>query len=147
MNCFRMFNMLTKIYFTAIGIFQNQSTNRELNFLTHFSVPIKAFFFLIHRIFKRVKTLELIGEPHVVFDSNRISGTVIEHEYSPNGEYCAFTLALENKKAHKCIVVNVKTSKILGNGLHLSNCKKVAWSSDSKGFFVYVNIYCLVTYI
>lgn len=39
------------------------------------------------------------------------------------------------------MVINVKTGKTIGNGLQLFNCKKVAWSEDSEGFFVYVNIY------
>lgn len=97
---------------------------------------------MIDRIFKRAKSSELVGDPRVVFDSNKVLGAVIEHEYSPNGEYCAFTLALEKQKFHKCIVINVKTGKTLGNALQLFNCKKVAWSGDSEGFFVYVNTYC-----
>lgn len=142
MNCIRMFNTSTIVYVIVIWIFQNQSTNRELTLPTHFSVPNKVFSILIHRIFKRAKSLELLGEPRIVFDSNKVTGTVIEHEYSPNGEYCAFTLTLENQKFYKCIVINVKTGKTLGNGLQLYNCKKVAWSGDSEGFFAYVNIYC-----
>lgn len=93
---------------------------------------------LFRRIFKRVKSLN--ERPRTVFDSHRIIGSFIEHEYSPNGEYCAFTVSAENLNTHKIIVVNVRTGQTLGNLLQIFNCKKIAWSEDSEGFFIYVNI-------
>ncbi|XP_031634996.1 uncharacterized protein LOC116348227 [Contarinia nasturtii] len=88
-------------------------------------------------IFKRAKSLKLDEESRVIFDSNKVLGAVIEHEYSPNGEFCAFTLGLENRKSYKLVLIEVKTGKTLGNGLQLFSCKKIAWSGDSEGFFVY----------
>lgn len=93
----------------------------------------------IRRIFKSVKSLD--ERPRVVLDSNRISqGSIIEHEYSPNGEYCAFTISAENQKHYEIIVIDVKTGQTYGSCLQLFNCKKIAWSGNSEGFFIYVNI-------
>lgn len=92
----------------------------------------------MRRIFKRAKSLD--ERPRIVFDSNRIQhGSVIEHEYSPNGEYCAFTLTTQNQNWNKIIVIDVKTGQTRGNCLQLYSSKKIAWSGDSEGFFVYVN--------
>lgn len=99
---------------------------------------INQVIILFCRIFKRVKSLN--ERPRTVFDSHRIVGSFIEHDYSPNGEYCAFTVSAENLNTHKIIVVNVRTGQTLGNLLQTVNCKKIAWSEDSEGFFIYVNI-------
>lgn len=67
-------------------------------------------------------------------------GTFVEHVYSPNGEYCAFTISTGKQNCHKIMVIDVKTGKTHGKCLHLISCEKVAWSGDSEGFFIYVNI-------
>ncbi|KAJ6643586.1 hypothetical protein Bhyg_08549 [Pseudolycoriella hygida] len=76
-------------------------------------------------------------EPHIVLDSNKISGTVIEHEYSPNGKYCAFTIS--NEVGPSFIhIVDVETGENYGRSLKFPRFyKKIIWSEDSKGFFVY----------
>lgn len=80
--------------------------------------------------------------PHIVFNSNKIQhGSVIEHEYSPNGRYCAFTVSDRSKSSNEVMVVDVETSETYGNRLQLMNFEKIAWSGDSQGFFIYVNIY------
>ncbi|XP_055322565.1 uncharacterized protein LOC129578284 [Sitodiplosis mosellana] len=86
-------------------------------------------------IFKRVASLD--GCEHVIFDSNKVLGTFVEHAYSPNGEYCAFTISAENQNSHKIMIIDVKTGKSDGKCLPLFNCAKIAWSRDSKGFFIY----------
>lgn len=78
--------------------------------------------------------------PRVVFDSNRIAGTFVEHEYSPNGEYCAFTVSAVNQNFHQIMVIDVKTGRSRGKWLQVFNCRKIAWSGDSEGFFIYVII-------
>lgn len=78
--------------------------------------------------------------PRVVFDSNRIPGTFVEHAYSPNGEHCAFTISVGNQNIHKILVIDVRKGKAFGKCLRLYSCEKAAWSGDSRGFFVYVNI-------
>lgn len=63
---------------------------------------------------------------------------VIEHEYSPNGEYCAFTISNEIGPSF-IHVVDVETGENYGKSLPFERFyKKVVWSEDSKGFFVYV---------
>lgn len=92
----------------------------------------------ILRVFKRITTLD--ERPRVIFDSNKILGTYIEHEYSPNGQYLALTIGVENQNSHKILVIDVRTGRPHGNCLHVFSSKKIAWSGDSDGFFVYVNI-------
>lgn len=97
-------------------------------------------FYVIHRIFKRVKSMK-DSNPHVVFDSNKIErSSVTEHEYSPNGKYCAFTISVQNRVSNKVFVIDVETGETHGNSLKLYCFEKIAWSGDSKGFFIYVNI-------
>lgn len=80
-------------------------------------------------------------KPHVVFDSNKIQhGSVIKYEYSPNGKYCAFTISDRNKKSIEVIIINVETAETHGNPLQLFSFEKIAWSGDSQGFFIYVNM-------
>lgn len=86
----------------------------------------------------RMKTLD--DCPHVVLNSSKIVGTFVEHAYSPNGEHCAFTINLGNQNAHKIMIIDVRTGKFLGKCLRLFTCEKAAWSEDSQGFFIYVNI-------
>lgn len=94
------------------------------------------------RIFKRVKSLK-DENPHVVFDSNKIQhGSVIEHEYSPNGKYCAFTISDRSKSSVEVMIIDVETAEVYGNRLQLINFEKIAWSGDSQGFFIYVNTKC-----
>lgn len=96
--------------------------------------------FPIVSVFKRVKSLR-DQHPHVVFDSNKLQrSTVIEHEYSPNGKYCAFTVSDKNQISMELIVVNVETGEPHGDCLQLFSFEKIAWSGNSEGFFVYVNI-------
>lgn len=85
--------------------------------------------------------------PHVVFDSNKIQhGSVIEHEYSPNGKYCAFTISDRSKSSVEIMVIDVETAETYGNRLQLFGYEKIAWSGDSQGFFIYVIImmFCLL---
>lgn len=80
-------------------------------------------------------------KPHVVFDSNKIQhGSVIEHEYSPNGKYCAFTISDRSKSSIEVMVIEVETAETYGNRLQLCTFEKIAWSGDSQGFFIYVII-------
>lgn len=90
-----------------------------------------------YRIFYRAGSLNDL-DPHVVLDSNQISGTVIEHEYSPNGEYCALTIS--NEAGSSFIhVIAVETGENYGQSLKSEQFfKNIVWSGDSKGFFVYV---------
>lgn len=94
-----------------------------------------------YSVFETVKSL---GEsPRVIFDSNEMLGTFVEHAYSPNGEYCAFTICAENQGSHEIMIIDVRTGNAFGNRLRLFSkfsCKKVAWSGNSRGFFIYVNI-------
>lgn len=69
-------------------------------------------------------------------------GTFAEHVYSPNGEYCAFTISVGNQNLHKIMVIDARTGKVYGKCLRLFSCEKVAWSGDSRGFFIYVNADC-----
>lgn len=79
--------------------------------------------------------------PHVVFDSNKIQhGSVIEHEYSPNGKYCAFTISDRSKSSIEIMVIDVEAAEPYGNRLQLWSYEKIAWSGDSQGFFIYVII-------
>lgn len=88
----------------------------------------------------RVKTLK-DEYPHVVFNSNKIDRcAVIEHEYSPNGKYCALTISDKNQTEIEVIVIDVDTAETLEIGLELFSFEKIAWSGDSKGFFIYVTI-------
>lgn len=78
------------------------------------------------------------NDPHVVLDSNKISGTVVDHEYSPNGEFCAFTIINEAPPSY-IHVLDVETGESIGRSLKFEKWyKKILWSADSKGFFVYV---------
>lgn len=97
----------------------------------------------IHSIFKRVKTLEEItyGRPREIFNANRMLGNFVEHAYSPDGEYCAFTISSEIQNLHKLIVVHVRSGRTYGKCLQLFTCKKIAWSGDSMGFFIYVRVF------
>lgn len=98
-------------------------------------------FIWIGSIFKRIKSLR-DQHPHVVFDSNKIQhDIVIEHEYSPNGKYCAFTISDNNKISMEVIVINTDTGEPHGNCLQLFSFEKIAWSGNSEGFFVYVSIH------
>lgn len=83
--------------------------------------------------------------PHVVFDSNKLEhGSVAEHVFSPNGKFCAFTISEEDSL--RVIVIDVETGETLGNSLRLFSFKKIAWSGDSEGFFIYVSV-LLIIYI
>lgn len=93
----------------------------------------------IFSIFRRVTSLS-DKNPHVVFDTNTIFGTVVEHKYSPNGKYGAFTIYQGEPNSYIITVINVETGNTYGKNLHLKTLKKVAWSGDSEGFFVYVSI-------
>lgn len=74
----------------------------------------------------------------VVFDSNYLEhGVVVEHEFSPNGKWCAFTISEEDSL--KVVVIDVETGETRGNSLQLFSFKKIAWCGD--GFFVYVIIF------
>lgn len=97
--------------------------------------------FCIGRIFRRVTSLK-DAHPHDVFDSNKISGTVVEHKYSPNGKFCAFTINEGNPNSFKITVIDVETSHTYGKILQLNVLKKIAWSGNSEGFFIYVGIGC-----
>lgn len=91
----------------------------------------------IYRIFYRTSSLKGV-DPHVVLDSNKISGTVIEHEYSPNGAYCVFTIRNEDDLSFY-MVVDVETGETYGRSLKFDEIyRNIVWSVDSKGFFVYV---------
>lgn len=100
-----------------------------------------AFFLLrLRSIFKRVKT-QKDQHPHVVFDSNQIQhGSVTQHEYSPDGKYCAFTISDKSLSSVEVLVINVESGETCGKCLKLFSFEKIAWSGDSQGFFVYVNI-------
>lgn len=79
--------------------------------------------------------------PHIVFDSNKIQhGSVIEYEYSPNGKYLAVTISDRSKRCIEIMVIDVETAETCGNRLQLFSFEKIAWSGDSQGFFIYVNI-------
>lgn len=79
--------------------------------------------------------------PHVVFDSNKIQhGLVVRHEYSPNGKYCAFTVNYKYQNSIEIIVIDVDSGETRGNHLQLFGFAKIAWSGNSQGFFIYVNI-------
>lgn len=110
---------------------------RILNFLS--LIDFFLILLSIYRVFKRIKTLE--ERPRVIFDSNKILGSYIEHEYSPNGQYLALTIGAENQNSFKILVIDVRTGRPHGNCLPVFICNKIAWSGDSDGFFVYVNIY------
>ncbi|XP_031634997.1 prolyl endopeptidase-like [Contarinia nasturtii] len=87
-------------------------------------------------IFKRVKSMR-DKNPHVVFDSNKIErSSVIEHEYSPNGKHCVFTISVKDRIANKAMLIDVETGETY-NSLELHCFEKIAWSGDSKGFFIY----------
>lgn len=78
--------------------------------------------------------------PHVVFDSNKIQhGSVTQHEYSPNGKYCAFTITDKNLNSIEIRVIDVEKGESYGKRLQLYTFDKIAWSGDSQGFFIYVN--------
>lgn len=105
-------------------------------FISKFS----KLFYLIHRIFKRIKSLN-DKNAHIVFDSNKIAkSSVIEHEYSPDGKWCVFTINIQNEIVNKAILIDVNTGETYGKSLDLYCFEKIAWSGDSKGFFIYVNI-------
>lgn len=76
----------------------------------------------------------------MIFDSNKVPGTFIEHEYSPNGQFLAFTISAENQNSHKIMVIEVRTGRMCGHCLPVFSWKKIAWSGDSRGFFIYVSI-------
>lgn len=80
-------------------------------------------------------------QPQVIFNSNKIRhDSVIEHEYSPNGKYCALTIGDKNQISIEVMIVDVETAEVHGKCLQLYSFEKIAWSGDSKGFFIYVNI-------
>lgn len=90
-----------------------------------------------HRIFYRARSLKNL-EPHVVLDSNKIPGIVVAHVYSPNAQYCAFTVCNEDKPSY-IHVVDVETGLSYGRSLKFEHFYKyIVWSGDSKGFFAYV---------
>lgn len=92
-------------------------------------------------IYKRVKSLK-DEHPHIVFDSNKIQcGSVIQHEYSPNGKYCAFTTSDKSQSSIEVRVIDVESGEMRGNRLQLFSFDRIAWSADSQGFFIYVIIY------
>lgn len=75
----------------------------------------------------------------VIFDSNKLEhGSVVEHVYSPNGKYCAFTIS--EGESLRVIVIDVETGESHGNSLQLFSLKKIAWSADSDGFFIFVSM-------
>lgn len=79
------------------------------------------------------------SNPHVVLDSNKIERcSIIEHEYSPNGKYCAFTISVQNQISNEVFVIDVETGQTHGNSLKLYCFEKIAWSGDSNGFFIFV---------
>lgn len=80
---------------------------------------------------------------HVVLDSYKIEHSVIEHEYSPNGKYCAFTISEKHQISIEIIVIDVESGESHGNRLQLYSFEKIAWSGNSEGFFIFVNIVCL----
>lgn len=99
--------------------------------------------FCFRRIYRRVKTLEDVtyGRPREILNSNRVMGTFVEHAYSPDGEWCAFTISSETQiNVHKLMVLDIRTGRTYGKCLQLFTCKKIAWSGDSLGFFIYVSI-------
>lgn len=80
-------------------------------------------------------------QPRVVFNSNKIhNDSVIEHEYSPNGKYCAITISDKNQTSLELMVIDVETAETLDNPLELYSFEEIAWSGDSNGFFIYVNV-------
>lgn len=94
---------------------------------------------MIFSIFKRAKSLK-DKEPRVVFNSNKIQDeSVIEHEYSPNGKYCAITISDKNENM-EVMVIDVETAEMHGDPLQLFSFEKVAWGGDSEGFFIYVTV-------
>lgn len=140
-SCFRMYKIGTRICFTATWTFHVDCSNRacEICALAIYRTIANKFCLQLkfYRIFYRARSLKDL-DPHVVLDSNEISGTVIEHEYSPNGEYCAFTISNEIGPSF-IHVVEVKTGENYGRSLKFEEIsKKIVWSEDSKGFFVYV---------
>lgn len=79
--------------------------------------------------------------PFTVFDSNKIQhGSVIEHKYSPNGKFCAFTIADKEQNLLQLHVIDVESGESCGKCLQLFSFERIAWSGDSVGFFIYVNI-------
>lgn len=93
----------------------------------------------IYSIFKRITSL-IDPHPHVVLDSNTIFGKVVEHKYSPNGKFCAFTIDEGEPNSFIITVIDVETGNPYGKNLQIRTLKKIAWSGDSEGFFVYVGI-------
>lgn len=101
---------------------------------------------LNYSIFKRAKSLR-DKEPRVVFNSNKIrNDTVIEHEYSPNGKYCAITICDKNQTSMEIMIIDVETAEMHGDCLQLFSFEKIAWGGDSEGFFIFVNIYYIINY-
>lgn len=85
--------------------------------------------------------------PHVVVDSNKIAGAFVDHEYSPNGQYVALTLSAENQNSYKIMIIEVRTGRAHGDCLQVFNCKKIVWSGDSEGFFIFVNICAIPSFL
>lgn len=79
--------------------------------------------------------------PVIVFDSNKIDGSVMKHTYSPDGRYCAFTIDDGDPHSYTITVIDVESGDLCGKSLYLTKVKEVAWSGDSEGFFVYVSKY------
>lgn len=134
---------------TLIEILQSRIANRKYlkridDFVFRFGIFLSEELilsgFFSCRIFKRVKSFkdEL---PLIVFDSNRIQhGSVIEHKYSPNGKFCAFTIADKEENSLRLHVIDVESGEICGKCLQLSRFGRISWSGDSMGFFIHVNI-------
>lgn len=79
----------------------------------------------------------------MIFNSNKIhNDSVIEHEYSPNGKYCALTISDKSQTSMEVMIIDVETAEMHENCLQLISFEKIAWSADSEGFFIFVNIVC-----
>lgn len=104
-------------------------------------------FCFFHSIFMRAKSLK-DEQPRVVFNSNKIRhDSVIGHEYSPNGKFCALTMSDKNQISIEIMIIDVETAEMHGKCLQLFSFERIAWGANSDGFFIYVNIYveCLYT--
>lgn len=95
----------------------------------------------------RAKSLK-DDQPRVVFNSNKIRhDSVIGHEYSPNGKFCALTMSDKNQISIEVMIIDVETAETHGKCLQLFSFERIAWGANSDGFFIYVNICaeCLYT--
>lgn len=90
-----------------------------------------------------VKSMKKDEQSHVVFDSNKFEhASVVYQIFSPNGKFCAFTIS--EGDSLRVIVIDVEKGETLGNSLPLFSFKKIAWSADSEGFFIYVSMLLII---